>query len=58
MDTFESPTFDVLNRAVNELIMECENRLRLMMGMGAIADIGELANPIDLNNYPQYWIAG
>ena len=38
--------------------MECENRLRLMMGMGAIADIGELANPIDLNNYPQYWIAG
>ena len=58
MDTFESPTFDVLNRAVNEPIMECENRLRLMMGMGAIADIGELANPIDLNNYPQYWIAG
>lgn len=58
MDTFESPTFDVLNRAVNEPIMECENRLRLMMSMGAIADIGELANPIDLNNYPQYWIAG
>lgn len=58
MDTFESPTFDVLNRAVNEPIMECENRLRSLMGMETIADIGELANPIDLNNYPQYWIAG
>lgn len=58
MDTFESPTFDVLNRAVNEPIMECENRLRTMMGMEAITDMSELANPIDLNNYPQYWIAG
>lgn len=58
MDTFESPTFDVLNRAVNEPIMECENRLRSLMGMEAITDMSELANPIDLNNYPQYWIAG
>lgn len=58
MDTFESPTLDVLNRAVNEPIMECENRLRTMMGMEAITDMSELANPIDLNNYPQYWIAG
>lgn len=57
MDTFESPTFDVLNRAVNEPIMECENRLRSLMGMEAITDMSELANPIDLNNYPQYWIA-
>lgn len=58
MDTLEPPTFDVLNRAVNEPIMECENRLRSLMGKEAITDIGELANPIDLNNYPQYWIAG
>lgn len=58
MDTFESPTFDVLNKAVNEPIMECENRLRSLMGMEAISDISELANPIDINNYPQYWIAG
>lgn len=58
MDTFTSPTFDVLNKAVNEPIMECENRLRAMMGMEPIADISELANPIDINNYPQYWIAG
>ncbi|MFR2030130.1 MAG: leucine-rich repeat protein, partial [Collinsella sp.] len=28
MDTFESPKFDVLNKAVNEPLMECENRLR------------------------------
>lgn len=58
MDTFESPTFDVLNKAVNEPIMECENRLRSLMGVEAISDISELANPIDINNYPQYWIAG
>lgn len=58
MDTFESPTFDVLNKAVNEPLMECENRLRSLMGMEAISDISELANPIDINNYPQYWIAG
>lgn len=58
MDTFESPTFDVLNKAVNEPIMECENRLRSLMGIDAITDMSELANPIDLNNYPQYWIAG
>ncbi len=58
MDTFESPTFDVLNKAVNEPLMECENRLRLLMGMEAISDISELAAPIDINNYPQYWIAG
>ena len=58
MDTFTSPTFDVLNKAVNEPIMECENRLRSLMGMEAISDISELANPIDINNYPQYWIAG
>lgn len=58
MDTFESPTFDVLNKAVNEPIMECENRLRSLMGMEAISDIGELGGPIDINKYPQYWIAG
>ena len=58
MDTFESPTFDVLNKAVNEPLMECENRLRSLMGMEAISDISELAAPIDINNYPQYWIAG
>ena len=58
MDTFESPTFDVLNKAVNEPIMDCENRLRSLMGMEAIGDISELAAPIDINNYPQYWIAG
>ena len=56
MDTFESPTFDVLNKAVNEPIMECENRLRAMMGMEPIVDISELSNPIDLNNYPHLWI--
>ena len=58
MDTFESPTFDVLNKAVNEPLMECENRLRSLMGMEAIGDISELSAPIDINNYPQYWIAG
>lgn len=58
MDTFESPTFDMLNRAVNEPIMERENHLRSLMGMKAIDDIGELAAPIDINKYPQYWIAG
>lgn len=58
MDTFESPTFDVLNRAVNEPIMKCENDLRSLMGMKAIGDIGELAAPIDINKYPDYWIAG
>ena len=58
MDTFESPTFDVLNRAVNEPIMKCENRLRSLMGMKAIDDISELAAPIDINKYPDYWIAG
>lgn len=58
MDTFESPTFDVLNKAVNEPIMECENCLRSLMGMEAISDIGELAAPVDINKYPQYWIAG
>lgn len=58
MDTFESPTFDVLNKAVNEPIMECENRLRAMMGMEPIADISELSNPIDINKYPDFWIAG
>lgn len=58
MDTFESPTFDVLNKAVNEPIMECENCLRSLMGMEAISDIGELGDPIDINKYPQYWIAG
>lgn len=58
MDTFESPTFDVLNKAVNEPIMECENRLRAMMGMEPIADISELSNPIDINEYPDFWIAG
>ena len=58
MDTFESPTFDVLNKAVNEPLMECENCLRSLMGMEAISDISELANPIDINNYPQYWVAG
>lgn len=56
MDTFMSPTFDVLNKAVNEPIMECENRLRAMMGMEAVGDINELANPIDLNKYPDCWI--
>jgi len=58
MDTFESPTFDVLNKAVNEPIMECENRLRAMMDMEPIADISELSNPIDINKYPDFWIAG
>ena len=58
MDTFESPTFDVLNKAVNEPIMECENRLRAMMSMEPIADISELSNPIDINKYPDFWIAG
>ena len=58
MDTFESPTFDVLNKAVNEPIMKCENDLRSLMGMKAIGDIGELAAPIDINKYPDYWIAG
>lgn len=58
MDTFESPTFDVLNVAVNEPIMGCENSLRSLMGMEAISDIGELGDPIDINKYPQYWIAG
>ena len=58
MDTFESPTFDVLNKAVNEPLMECENRLRSLMGMEVIGDISELSAPIDINNYPQYWIAG
>lgn len=38
--------------------MECENRLRSLMGMEAISDIGELGDPIDINKYPQYWIAG
>ncbi len=57
MDTFTSPTFDVLNKAVNEPLMDCENRLRSLMGMEAISDISELAAPIDINNYPQYWIA-
>ncbi len=57
MDTFESPTFDVLNKAVNEPIMECENRLRSLMGMEPIADISELSNPIDINRYPECWIA-
>ena len=58
MDTFESPTFDVLNRAVNEPIMESENHLRSLMGMEAIGDISELTAPIDINKYPDYWIAG
>ena len=58
MDTFTSPTFDVLNKAVNEPIMECENRLRSLMGMEPIADISELSNPIDINKYPDFWIAG
>lgn len=58
MDTFESPTFDVLNRAVNEPIMGCENLLRSLMGMDAISDISELTAPIDINKYPDYWIAG
>ena len=57
MDTFESPTFDVLNRAVNEPIMGCENLLRSLMGMDAISDISELTAPIDINKYPDYWIA-
>ena len=57
MDTFTSPTFDVLNKAVNEPLVDCENRLRSLMGMEAISDISELAAPIDINNYPQYWIA-
>lgn len=56
MDTFMSPTFDVLNKAANEPIMECENRLRAMMGMEPVGDINELANPIDLNKYPDCWI--
>lgn len=56
MDTFESPTFDVLNKAVNEPIMECENRLRSLMGMEAIGDMSELSNPIDINKYPECWI--
>lgn len=58
MDTFESPTFDVLNVAVNEPIMKCENSLRSLMGMEAISDISQLAAPIDINKYPDYWIAG
>lgn len=58
MDTFESPTFDVLNVAVNEPIMKCENTLRSLMGMEAISDISQLAAPIDINKYPDYWIAG
>lgn len=58
MDTFTSPAFNVLNKAVNEPIMECENRLRAMMGMEPIADISELSNPIDINKYPDFWIAG
>ena len=58
MDTFESPTFDVLNRAVNEPIMGCENSLRSLMGLEAISDISQLAAPIDINQYPEYWIAG
>lgn len=58
MDTFESPTFDVLNRAVNEPIMGCENSLRSLMGLEAIGDISQLAAPIDINKYPEYWIAG
>lgn len=57
MDTFESPTFDVLNRAVNEPIMGCENSLRSLMGLEAISDISQLAAPIDINRYPEYWIA-
>lgn len=58
MDTFESPTFDVLNRAVNEPIMGCENSLRSLMGLEAVSDISQLAAPIDINKYPEYWIAG
>lgn len=58
MDTFESPTFDVLNVAANEPIMKCENTLRSLMGMEAISDISQLAAPIDINKYPDYWIAG
>lgn len=58
MDTFESPTFDVLDRAVNEPIMGCENSLRSLMGLEAISDISQLAAPIDINKYPEYWIAG
>lgn len=58
MDTFGSPTFDVLNVAVNEPIMKCENSLRSLMGMEAISDISQLAAPIDINKYPDYWIAG
>ncbi len=54
----EPPTFDALNKAVNEPIMECENRLRSLMGMEPIADISELSNPIDINEYPDFWIAG
>lgn len=54
----EPPTFDALNKAVNEPIIECENRLRAMMGMEPIADISELSNPIDINEYPDFWIAG
>ena len=54
----EPPTFDALNRAVNEPIMECENRLRAMMSMEPIADISELSNPIDINKYPDFWIVG
>lgn len=58
MDTFESPTFDVFNRAVNEPIMGRENSLRSLMGLEAISDISQLAAPIDINKYPEYWIAG
>ncbi len=58
MDTFESPTFDVLNVAVNEPIMGCENSLRSLMGLEAISDISQLAAHIDINKYPEYWIAG
>ena len=54
----EPPTFDVLNKAVNEPILECENRLREMMGMEPITDISELSNPIDINKYPDLWIVG
>lgn len=54
METLTRPTFDVLNKAVNEPLMECENCLRAMMGMEPISDISELAAPIDIKKYPQY----
>lgn len=38
--------------------MKCENSLRSLMGMEAISDISQLAAPIDINKYPDYWIAG